>query len=441
MSKTERLNPNQEEMLAVSNSGLAIPRDLEAQDMSAVPLNERYIHLSNVLKMFDRVVQLDYIARQNPIPKNVSDDYKLSKQQAMSRNSAKAAEQLRGESRAEFYKAYGVVALASGDSPASSEEIEREASKEYDRFTMRYAGPHKRERRKEKREFWESLLKQRTETDSFTPDTPILLDNEDHNEEQKQPGLSTREKLIILAEADDAGFLPTTNEEKNMAMTYLDYIKNQAYELGTQSQLVEVGNFHGKHHSFFAAKEYALQSGRSIAFEFADWFSQSSQQLTDLKEVKQLIDEIDNPNLSLAIALNADMKKAIPLIRFMDLSELRAKGKVEYKTEKGVIAPPFDLLRTRRNEDVGGLVPGKNKVLEDPYTGARTKVATEWLKTRMAQIKVRDVRKLIQEAISDQENRAEFHKLVLKDLALHKTDSEMLKEASKVAQSILLKAS
>jgi hypothetical protein len=184
-----------------------------------------------------------------------------------------------------------------------------------------------------------------------------------------------------------------------------------------------------------------MQASASIAHEFGDWFIQSSQQLADLKEVNELIHETVNPHLSLAVALNVDVLKAIPLVRFMDLVELRKEGKVEYQTDDGVMKPLFSLLRTRSNRSKEDLRPEKNKVIEDPYTGERTKAVTEWLKTRMAQIKVRDVRHLIIEAIADQEKRVNFHKLVLEDLATEKTDSELLKQASLVAKEILSRES
>jgi hypothetical protein len=436
MGKDQTKQPGQEEMFAISVTGEAIPRDLRVQDLGAVALDERSIHLINVLSMFDRVLELDRVARLYPIPKNPEADFVPTRQQAISRNSAKAAEQMRQASRSEFYTAYGVNALAAVG-VVTTEEAEQEASKSYDRFTMRFAGKHKFRARSKAQEVWKNTLKQRQQVDSVVYDIEVTADA---TIEEKNAGLSTREKLIILAEAEDAGFLPTTNEEKNMVTTYLDYVNNEAFELGTQSQIVEVGNFHGKHHSYLAAKEYALQAGRSIAYEFADWLTQSTQQLAELRDVRELIRETPNPDLSLAVALHVDMLKAIPLIRFMDLAELRATGKVEYQTEKGTITPPFSLLRTRRNEASEALVPGKNKVLEDPYTGDRSKAVTAWLKARMVQIKVRDVRQTIEEAITDQENRAKFHKLVLEDLAIEKTDSEMLKEASLVAKEVLLRA-
>lgn len=433
MSKGNKSDPS-EELFLDSRVGLELPNDLEAEQLGAVPIVERYVHLGNALDMADRVLDLDHLANLHPIPKNASQDFVPTKNQSISRNAAKAAEKMRQNTRLEFYQAYGVNALiASG--VASKEDIEKEASKNYDKFTMRFAGKHKFDARYKAGKAWRGLLNQHLQIQDEVAESTPKISNQEVMVEQE--GLSTREKLLVIAEADDAGFLPTTNEEKNLVVTYLDYIKNQDYELGPQSQLIEIANFHGKHHGFYTAKKYAMEASASIAHEFGDWFIQSSQQLADLKEVNEIIRETVNPELSLAVALNVDMLKAIPLIRFMDLVELRAEGKVEYQTEDGVIKPSFSLLRTRSNRSKEDLQSEKNKVIEDPYTGERTKAVTEWLKSRMAQIKVRDVRHLIIEAIEDQEKRVSFHKLVLEDLATEKTDSELLKQASKVAKEIL----
>ncbi len=425
----------EQERLFVASGNIIIPRDMGAVEQVAVPLIERYSHLNNVLEMFDRVVELDRIGRLNPVPKNVDIEYRLTKQQATSRNSAESAMNLQSEARQVFYRAYGLVALQEGD-PG---QIETEAGRTYDRFTMRFAGKHKFKARQKARELWSDLLNQHM---GVGADRPNVQEPVEVPEVEKVPGLSTREKLIILAEAENAGFLPTTNEEKNMVVTYLDYIKSQKFELGTQSQLVEVGNFHGKHHGYAAALEFAKQAGRSIAFEFADWHRQASTQLVDLLDVDRLLSDVDNPNLSLAVALNSEMQRAIPLVRFMDLSQLRASGKVEHEAGDETVSPHFDVLRTRRNKNSEYIVPGMNKVLEDPYTAEeRSKVVTKWLKTRMMQIKVGDVRSTIKDAILDQTNRVALHGLILQDLAVEVADSEILQEASKVARTVLRKAS
>ena len=102
----------------------------------------------------------------------------------------------------------------------------------------------------------------------------------------------------------------------------------------------------------------------------------------------------------------------------------------------------FDVMRTRRNKDRADPDSGKNKVLEDAYTAeTRTKAANDWIKLRMAQIKVGDVRSSVKDAILDQRNRVALHELILQDLAIEVVDSEILQEASKVARDFLGKAS
>lgn len=249
-------------------------------------------------------------------------------------------------------------------------------------------------------------------------------------------GLPTREKLIAISEDQRAGFITPTNLEKNLVMAYLDYFDNPEFELGPQNQLIEVVNFQLKHHGPVQGKEYGHQAGRSIAYVFADFYEQATRQLADLEYVRERLQETDNPNLSLAVALNADMLKAIPLIRYMDLAEYRATGEVAYQQKDKVIRPGFSILRSRRNEDAAS--GDKNKIIEDPYTARnRSKAATKWLKTRLEQIKVGDVRGVIGYAILDQQKREIFHEVVLKDFAEEKTRMPQLAEARKVARRVL----
>ena len=425
-------NP-QEQLFISTNSGMNINRDLDVQQQGAVPIAERYAHLLNVLDLHDAVPSYDQIARLHPLPRDVDANYKPTRQQAISRNAAITAEQMRARARAEFYEAYGLTAMLAANAMPNS-DAELMARKAYDAFTRRFAGTHKTEQRSKSRTLWTGLLKGMVMPNEVSEEPADAVPTA--AKADAEHGLSTREKLIILAEAHDAGFLPTTNEEKNTATAYLDYIMSGKFELGPQSQLIEVGNFHGRHHDFATAYEFSLQAGRSIAHEFGDWLTQAKTQLEDLVIVQQLLHETDNPNLSLAVALNADMLKAIPLVRYIDLEALRAGG-VQHQTAQGKVQPRFDVLRTRRNESASATVEGKNKTLEDPYTGERTKAVNKWLKMRLTQIKVGDVRMVIGDAIADQQHRVAFHELVLNDFATQKTNSPILAEAAKVAAGIL----
>lgn len=420
----------QEELFISTVNGWTVVRDVDAQQQGAVPMSEHYAHLINALTLHDDVLEHDRKARLYPMPKNPEAGYKPTREQSISLNAAETAEQIRADARGEFYGAYGLTAMK-----ALEDSSELKAGKAYNAFTKRFAGAHKAEKRQQAREKWSSLLGSLigVNTDSVADDKATT----NESKEPIEPGLSTREKLIVLAEAHDAGFLPTTNEEKNTATAYLDYLLSGKFELGTQSQLLEVGNFHGRHHDYESALEFALQAGRSIAHEFGDWYTQAKKQLAELQEVQELLYEVDNPNLSLAVALNANMLKAVPIIRYMDLLALRA-GAVEHQTEAGAVQPKFDILRTRRNESEDLLIPGKNKVLEDPYTGRQlSKAAKKWIKMRLEQVKVKDVRDLITDAVQDQTRRVAFHELILKDLATEKADSDILNEAGSVARSIL----
>jgi hypothetical protein len=262
-------------------------------------------------------------------------------------------------------------------------------------------------------------------------------------QEDRNDGLTTREKLIALYEDPRAGFLPTTHREKNWVTTYLDYLDNPEFELGPQNQLIEVANFHLKHHKLDAGFDYGIQAGRSIAYEFADLFEAASRELEMLEAVAERLQETFNPNLSLAVAMDAEIEQAIPLIRYIDLVEFRKRGAISHDYRGKNQNLRIDPLRTRRNEDIVEANSDKNKRLEDPYMRAdrgKDDAITKWMKKRALQLRVGEVRQTVADAIVDQRRRRNFHLVILQDFSIAKTDMPQLREAQLVASQAITRA-
>lgn len=402
-------------------------------DPSAVGLAERAIYLGQAL---------DYLAQAN-IRDAFGGNEEAQKRYGINAESVAAgalknAKEFRKAAKWAFSRAYGLAGvLESVDEDKKTEEKEK-AALEFQNFQKGISTESGEQISiKELRERLAGRTRREVTIDNRNQGKrPHQQETSTNKSPEEETGLSTREKLTAILDDPRAGFIAPTNQEKNWTITYLDYLDNPEFPLGAQNQLIEVANFQRKHHGNKQGMEFAVEGGRSIAHEFSDFYIQAGAELTDLEQLMQILGDTYNPNLSLEIALNADIEKAIPLIRYMDLKTLLADGKVEYEVNGVKVRPGFSLLRSRRNEDTE--IEGKNKDIVGPYTvNPRPETVKRWLKKRIAQIKVGDVRDLVGEAIVDLQRRQTFHKLVLEDFAEQKVDLPYLQEAQTVARRTL----
>lgn len=357
-------------------------------------------------------------------------------------NLAKQASQHERNSRKSFSDARGtdqLIALA-GDE-AEVVEIRAEDSKDYLKFIWGYGSEElnnpDRYPRKKLRTTIRTELARFVQWSAFTttPDSKtssprqkdkVAQKTNDESRENKgntMDALTDQEKLQTIAEDERAGFIPTTNLEKSLVLTYLSYLDNpDEFPLGPMNQLLEVVCFHIKHAHGRAGIERGAAAARRVTHIFGDFLDQASAQLVQLQRVNVLLADTANPNISIAVALNSEMVDAVPLVRFMDLTAMMHGNRTDFST-----------MLTRHNVKI---IDGRElEIIEDPYTGERSKKVVNYLKRRMMKLNVGDTRGIVEEAILDQTKRIAFHNRVLEELGEAPAVNTIVQKVSEVARS------
>jgi len=240
---------------------------------------------------------------------------------------------------------------------------------------------------------------------------PEFLDNDQ---------VALRGRLRILHEDPRAGFLPTTHEEKNQALTLLSYIDEPQYPAGIGHQLREVferqkglaitaakertGEEHLSNEAWVIASGEGVNQGRraliSITNEFGDYTKDALNQTSLLEDLKTRIDDCPNPAVTIADEVGVEHKGIAALLRYKDLSDIRDHGKVEDM--------PIDPFKTHENRSKQK-DPAKNKTLHDAYTGEEPDpIIAERIVEFAYLTSIKDARLLIEAAYADQQRRLAF---------------------------------
>ncbi len=296
-----------------------------------------------------------------------------------------------------FIRAY---TLGTEDAPG----ITSEATEAYKVFRQEYGGTGERAKTR-------SALKKRLEKELQTagpravgdsyqlvPETPPKTELLEAN---------TVQKLEALRDDKRACFLPATNTEKNQAVELLDYMDNPKYPGGVYHRLHEIAQRRFKDAQTAGAsipdsKEEGRTAVKSVLGEYGDHRANAIRSVSQLKQLKEVIDATDNPALSLKDTLqdNTDIKglSARELVRYIDGLAL-ISGQ---EPQSGM-----DPLRTRKNRQIH--VGPRNKTIEDRYTTTMPiQEFEEYIDQRLKSIRVVTARKVIDSAIVDQTNRANF---------------------------------
>ncbi len=218
--------------------------------------------------------------------------------------------------------------------------------------------------------------------------------------------LDTQAKLKVLWEDELAGFLPATNHEKNQAVELLDYVGNPKYPAGIGNRLQEI---------FLRQKnaegpEMAKRALISIALEYGDYLINATDQAMALETLRAGIHNCPNPFVSLEEELGKGHLGFAPLVRFIDLSEMRDKGYVS-----GAKFSPMYSRSNRNNSD-----DTRNKTVDDPYTVPQPrKDVAKRIEAKAQELTIGDSRQLVVEALTDQQKRAAFWEARLRETRAH----------------------
>jgi hypothetical protein len=346
---------------------------------------------------------------------------------------ASAEENLREKAEMDFKRAFGLFAIeASG--LANVKVVTGWADAAYNRFKALYSHPGQpyTKSRAELLDFLEARVRAvqaaRTTENRAQSRRPYKLDEETAKPALKVPEtLDARARLHALNRDPRAGFLPASNNEKNKVMAFLDYLDNPDYPLGINNQLLEIFN-HQARLDRPDNLEVARQAMVSIPYEIGDMLENGLHSLTSLRGLELEVDDCPNPRVPLAELEIDDTLAFAALVRYYDLRAFRDKGVVP--------AGIKDPLRGKENRAKAQTLPGKNKTVEDSYTATEPATAiTEHIDEAVENLTVGKTRKLVSEAVADQEMRVAFMADRLRDMA--QSEDSRYAVAGQTARTIL----
>lgn len=236
------------------------------------------------------------------------------------------------------------------------------------------------------------------------------------------PPFGSVERILALRDANWAGFLPTTNTEKNNGFKLLERLETPH---GVQSFLMEIYD-----HTIYVerhrenpktgekifvpmniARERAQQAMISVIHEMGDKLLGSMAEYDELEALGKIVDNTDNPNLTLEEVLKESglslNRAAAGIVRFGDTNPIR-------NHELDLPITPFTDREERPSKRP---LPGKNKTIMDPYTAAlligTDEMARGYVLGRMTEITVKDMRNMIPTIMNEDMVRANYWSQVL----------------------------
>ncbi len=250
---------------------------------------------------------------------------------------------------------------------------------------------------------------------------PVLQPESQRETKLEPPPFGSVERILALRDANWAGFLPTTNTEKNDAFKLLQALET---ERGVYDFLMSI-YYHTKDvelkranpetgelvRTFYEAKQLARQAVISVIHEMGDKLLGSMAEYDDLEALKAIIDETDNPDLTMEeVRKEHDLKPNradAAVVRYVDTQPI-------YEHEIDLPITPFT---DREERPSSRPLPGKNKTVMDPYTAAvllgRDEMARGYVLGRMTEIKVKDMRGVIPVIMNEDMVRANYWLQVL----------------------------
>ncbi|HWT55872.1 MAG TPA: hypothetical protein VN031_02465 [Candidatus Microsaccharimonas sp.] len=411
--------PNDAELL--TRIGLVPTAEAAVGNDAVVNIAERAAHLSQVLKDFNAVVEVEEdVKRFRNLDWRREQQAKFGNQavyQMQQREQAKHDAVLANAQR-EFGAAYGITQLTENNL-GTPEVIQTDASSQYAKFMQEFRGtsPMRFEKRRLMRIFFgqqiaggtaEKTIVNSAPTEGAEPvSEPVELTSA----AREYPKADTRIKLEGLRDDSRAGFMPTTHREKSQAYELLSYMEPGRYEKGISTRLDEI--FFRQQREMrkagktpFEGYQVAADSVRSVVREWGDYLTDSRSSWKKLQSLHMLIDDTPNPKISLEEMLD-DEGQGETLTQLIRHDVLR-----KYRDGEGIVG--FDPLWVR--EDRTKPTAEKHKTVEDMFTHKSEEFMAAYIRRRAQQMTVGEVRAMVKEAIHDQENRGKFWRTVLKSL-------------------------
>lgn len=379
---TRKANPAQEQLLVMSGSEFAQARDFSSPEPDqgvAVNRIEQKLHLINCLAALSGASQRAGLVKIGP--EGVTDIYGNAAS-AVVLGAARKGVELKRQAELEFARATGHFELVdSGLVP------KRKASaltgRLLEEFKSRYDGhPNYRANFDYRRQ-----LAAEVRGLTADPETDVSEFNRRHNlrphkpqkaktpttataeERVKLDQLDTREKMAAILSDPRAEFMPKTHREKNLVMTWLDYLDNPQFPLGVVNQLREV-QIHSQRPDHEKALRYGARFGlratESICWEVGDYLQDAATHLSAVRALRsEVIDCSPKVKVNEELGPGAESPSLSAWVRHRDLKQFVEQGNVTGLADKDPLATSERRLKPKTFGDVA---PGKHKTILNQYT-------------------------------------------------------------------------
>lgn len=431
----EPTKPEQSEFLLISSITGQISPNLqfdtqESGDGPSVNLIERSVLLQNVIANLQEARFLDRVAGLSPIV----------------RNSRAKSGRLKYDAQVMFLQASGSDKLVkSGDfslremrtAGAIGQELFTSFNKEY--FPRGYQTENPKD-------YMLDLIAQVMILQSESNRVQNLRPHKapDHKEQEVTEvteTLDTPARLQALLDDPRAGFFPTTHQEKNQLISYLDYLDNPRHPLGLINRFIEIYNKSRYLQRLPGNSQLEPRRGPvSIVYETGDYYEDAVRSKEALQDLDGLLQECVNQRVTLGEETDViplDHPGYPALIRYLDIQTF-------LKTGSGVVVEnPLATKTDRRDREKPVINTRKRKMIGDIYNPHFT---TPEVKDRITEavknLNVGDARKIISLAVHDQERREGYLRLILSKFAVPPSDTPAklkreLRASSNIAKRIL----
>ena len=445
MSPEERPGAVQGELIIVAaQSGQMRPVDFSnvseatSESWPTMPIVERNIHLQNAVTYLAAVsMRTGFIERDNA---DIAAD-RTHATPAMRQGVEARRAEFAKKARESFVRATGNEAMVAAGIK-TEKELEPLNRQMFSDFIKRFYGTrHYKEAQAYRRRLISNNLALELVDQTKTNRTQNLRPHAPAKKIKGEAKLSvvetldTPERLRVIVADPRAGFIPTTNREKNQVLTFLDYLDNPEFPFGVNNQFLEVFN----HSQWVRRRNQDVDSSRgpvSIVYEFGDYLNNATTQIEALKQVEQALAELPNQKVTLGEEhewMDLSLPGLAALVRYHDLAEFM---------QTGSLADIKDPLRTQEQRwtRTGS---GQHKVVEDRYTARqRSEKFDDYVRDSITNMTVGAAQNLIMLAITDQLKRQAFMLQRLEEIAMPPASlkgkaRKVLREASDAALQIV----
>jgi hypothetical protein len=426
-----------EEGGGVAAAGILVPRsDLLADnpetDHPSVDVVEANLHL---LSCLNAIAGANMRAGLETAGSRVLDQTRYDNVDAVVSGAHRKREQLQLEAKRHFAAAYGLSVMKT---ILPEDEAKADAREAYREFLEDKASSHKKldTTRNKLRRSIRSLTERHAIDDlpfdiaigqinqriGFRPydgQEPEITDEGDETSEDQQ--LGHRLRLEVLQFDPRGGFRPSTRQELNTVVAYLDYLDNPEHPLGVSAQLLEVLVHQRKPDG--RTEVDGVRAVESITWEIGDYAIDATQALVAIEQLAADLEDV-RPSLQLAELDAVDIDHpALPYVfQYFDTEEFIEHGRI-----RGLNQLPLRTRKLRLTDESGRELhhnaDGKHKIMHSQYTTPnRTNAFKTHFKRRMGLLsrvkglKVKEVREAIGIIREQQELRLTFMLQRLEDI-------------------------